>query len=65
IEMHDLKTRLSGDCVFIQFCIHLDKKMTLDYAHHLTDKIEEAIIRYAPTAQVIIHIEPHLHEKSK
>lgn len=64
-EIHDLKTRLSGDCVFIQFCIHLDKKMTLEQAHDITDKIEAKIIEKVPTAQVIIHIEPHLHEEYK
>ncbi len=61
-EMHDLKTRQSGECIFIQFCIHLDKDLTLEKAHDISDEIEEKIISAVPEAQVIIHIEPHLHK---
>lgn len=62
IEMHDLKTRQSGDCIFIQCCIHMDKNLTLEQAHDITDNIEEAVLSQVPEAQLIIHIEPHLHK---
>ncbi|MBR5129764.1 MAG: cation diffusion facilitator family transporter [Alphaproteobacteria bacterium] len=64
IELHDLKTRQSGDCIFIQFCIHMHKDLTLEQAHDITDQIELAIIHKVPDAQVIIHFEPHLHEEN-
>jgi len=64
IDMHDLKTRQSGDCIFIQFCIHLDKDLTLEAAHDIADDIEEKITSAIPQAQIIIHIEPHLHERN-
>lgn len=63
LEMHDLKTRQSGDCIFIQFCVHLDKDLTLEQAHDITDEIEEAIMDQIPQAQIIIHVEPHLHKE--
>lgn len=61
IEFHDLKTRQSGDCIFIQFCIHMNKDLTLEKAHDIADQIELAIMHKVPEAQVIIHFEPHLH----
>lgn len=64
IDMHDLKTRQSGDCIFIQFCIHMDKDLTLEQAHTITDEIEQAIIKKIPEAQVLIHFEPHLHKEN-
>ena len=64
VEIHDLKTRQSGDCIFIQFCIHMNKDLTLEQAHDITDDIEHAIINKIPEAQVIIHSEPHLHKEN-
>ena len=64
IDMHDLKTRQSGDCIFVQFCIHLDKDLTLEAAHDIADDIEEKITSASPQTQIIIHIEPHLHERN-
>ena len=64
IELHDLKTRQSGDCIFIQFCIHMHKDLTLEAAHDIADQIELAITHKVPDAQVIIHFEPHLHGKN-
>ncbi len=63
LEIHDLKTRQSGENIFIQFCVHLDKSLTLEQAHDITDEIEEAIVAQIPQAQIIIHVEPHLHKE--
>lgn len=62
IHMHDLKTRQSGDCIFIQFCIHMDKDLTLEQAHNIADEIELSITKQVPEAQVFIHTEPHFHK---
>lgn len=64
-DIYQLKTRQSGDCIFVQFCVSLDKKLTLEQAHHITDKIETALKQKLPTVQVIIHPEPHLPKETK
>lgn len=65
-SIHSLKTRQSGDDIFIQFCIHLDQNLTLKQAHDITDKIEQKIQKQMPGSHVIIHPEPLLmHEASK
>ncbi len=63
--MADLKTRLSGDQIFIQFCIRLDENLTLRQAHVITDEIEAAILRKYPQAHIIIHPEPFCPHKEK
>lgn len=59
-EIYQLKTRQSGSNVFVQFCVALDKDLTLEQAHDIIDKIEEALTHKEPDIQVIIHPEPYL-----
>lgn len=61
-EIYDLKTRQSGEDIFIQFCIRLDKHLTLLQAHNITDEIEHEIHKVIPDSAVIIHPEPLLKE---
>lgn len=58
-KMADLRTRLSGSCVFIQLCIRLDSDYSLKKAHKMTEKIEKEIKKKYPDSQVLIHVEPH------
>lgn len=62
IELHDLKTRSSGENIFIQFCLKLDKDLTLYRAHEITEFIEKDIQDHYPNTQIIIHFEPFLKE---
>lgn len=64
-EIYDLKTRQSGEDIFIQFCIRLDKHLTLQQAHDITDEIEREIHKIIPDSAVIIHPEPLLDEREK
>lgn len=57
--MHDLKTRTSGDNVFVQFAIDVDGRMTLKRAHDITDSLEAQIHQRFSTVQAIIHPEPY------
>lgn len=57
-DVTDLKTRQSGNRVFVQFCICLDGALTLRHAHNITDEIEAAIRQKYPEADVLIHPEP-------
>lgn len=59
-EIDDLKTRLSGDVMFIQFCARMNPDLTLKQAHDIADLIEDGIQKQYPAAQIIIHLEPSL-----
>lgn len=62
-ELTDLKTRLSGSCVFIQFCVRMDPNLTLQRAHEITEFIEDSIKDDYPDTQIIIHIEPYIKRR--
>ncbi len=57
-EVVDLKTRLSGSCMFIQFCVRMNPELTLKKAHDITEFIEDDIKKEYPDSQIIIHLEP-------
>lgn len=56
--MHDLRTRTSGVNSFIQFHIELDPDLKLTRAHRISDRVERAVGKAFPTADVIIHADP-------
>ena len=56
--IHDLRTRHSGQQVFIEFHLELDGHLTLTRAHDITEEIEMLIFREFPKAEVLIHEEP-------
>ncbi len=64
-SVHDLKTRKSGDVMFIQFCVKMDDDLTLKKAHDIADLIEEGIQKKYAGAQVFIHFEPALTKDAK
>jgi len=57
-EMHDLRTRQSGNQAFIQFHLELDPRISLREAHRISDEIEAQILALFPGAEVIIHQDP-------
>ncbi len=61
-KMHHLKTRQSGDNMFIQFCITLDKTLNLQQAHLITEEIEHQLHQSFQDMEVLIHYEPDLGE---
>jgi cation diffusion facilitator family transporter len=56
--MHDLRTRQSGNQVFIQFHLELDPEMPLRQAHAIAVEIEREVLVLFPGAEVIIHQDP-------
>lgn len=56
--LHDLRTRTSGINSFIQFHLELDPAIRLDKAHIISDRVEAAIARVFPDADIIIHADP-------
>ena len=57
-DLHDLRTRSSGQSTFIQFHLELDGDMPLSRAHQVSDEVEAAILVAFPGAEVIIHQDP-------
>ena len=56
--MHDLRTRFSGQRVFIEFHLEMDGDLTLTKAHDVTEELEATIYKEFPKAEVLIHQEP-------
>lgn len=56
--VHDLRTRNTGERVFIEFHLELDGSMTLDKAHDVTEDIEKVLYEAFPKSEVLIHQEP-------
>lgn len=56
--IHDMKTRKSGLNNFIQFHLELDNQISLLQAHHISDEVEDRIIKKFPHTEVLIHADP-------
>ncbi|WP_292896877.1 cation diffusion facilitator family transporter [Nitratireductor sp.] len=58
LEFHDLKTREAGRARFIEFHLVVPSQMTVESAHRICDRIEGALAKAQPGAEVTIHVEP-------
>ncbi len=58
IEVHDLRTRSAGQATFIEFHLVVPAEMTVADAHHICDRLEEALQREIAGVEVLIHVEP-------
>lgn len=58
IEAHDLRTRSAGRVTFIEFHLVVPGTMAVAEAHRICDRLEEAIGKDVPGAEVLIHVEP-------
>ncbi|MCB8838295.1 cation diffusion facilitator family transporter [Aurantimonas sp. VKM B-3413] len=58
IEVHDLKTRLAGRAMFIEFHLVVPEAMTVGDAHDICDRIEDALQDAFSGVRVSIHVEP-------
>ena len=58
LEVHDLKTRIAGRALFIEFHMVVPEAMTVGDAHEICDRIEDALQDAFDNAQVQIHVEP-------
>ncbi len=59
IEVHDVRTRQSGQTKFIQLHLVLDGGLTLAEAHRLSDEVEINIRKEFQYADILIHQDPH------
>ena len=58
VDVHDLRTRNTGERIFIEFHLELDGNMSLKAAHQVTEEIEKILFDAYPASEVIIHQEP-------
>jgi cation diffusion facilitator family transporter len=58
IDCHSVRVRASGPDIFIDAHVTMDHNMPLGEVHALMDKIEAAIQRVVPNADVDLHPEP-------
>jgi cation diffusion facilitator family transporter len=59
-QVRDVRTRGRGDAVYVDLTVHLDGAMTLNEAHDVADRIEEALKAAHPEiVDVVVHPEPY------
>lgn len=58
MNMHDMRTRVSGTKAFIQLHLELDGQMTLERAHAIADEVEALVGELYPDGEVLIHQDP-------
>ena len=58
VGLHDLRTRSSGNQVFIQMHLEMNGDITLLDAHVISDQVEASIMAAFPNAEVLIHEDP-------
>ncbi|WP_291426144.1 cation diffusion facilitator family transporter [Deinococcus sp.] len=63
LEMHDLRTRTSGQITFVEFHLVVPGNMTVSESHIICDRLEDAIRQKLEGARISIHVEPQ--EKAK
>jgi ferrous-iron efflux pump FieF len=57
-NLHDLRTRQSGQQAFVQLHLEMEPLLPLYRAHEIADQVEAAILAVFPRAEVIIHQDP-------
>lgn len=57
-QAHDLRTRLAGRKVFIDFHLVVPGAMTVDQAHDICDRLETALETAIVDSTISIHVEP-------
>ncbi len=57
-NVHDIRIRSAGSTIFVDMNIHLDPELTIEDAHKVSDRVEEAIKGEFSNCQIHIHQEP-------
>ncbi len=63
LEAHDLRTRIAGRSTFVDFHLVVPGTMSVESAHEICDRIEEAITEGVPGVHITIHVEPEYKAK--
>ena len=60
-NLHDLRTRTSGNRDFVQFHVDLPGAMSVGEAHEIIERVETDLCRQFPDMDLLIHIDPQGH----
>lgn len=63
-QAHDLRTRVAGRKVFIDFHLVVPGAMTVDQAHDICDRLETALEAAIVDSTISIHVEPERQAKT-
>lgn len=63
LEAHDIRTRQAGRALFIEFHLVVPGSMTVNAAHVICDRLEDAIEGAIEGSEVVIHVEPDYKAK--
>jgi cation diffusion facilitator family transporter len=64
LQAHDIRTRQAGRALFIEFHLVVPGSMTVDDAHAICDRLEDAIEAEIEGSEAVIHVEPGHKVKS-
>lgn len=64
LQAHDIRTRQAGRALFIEFHLVVPGGMTVDAAHEICDRLEDAIEAEIEGSEVVIHVEPDYKVKT-
>ncbi|MBC7832618.1 MAG: cation transporter, partial [Hyphomicrobium sp.] len=65
LQAHDIRTRTAGPLTFIEFHLVVPGDMTVEAAHEICDRLEDAIEMELANTDVVIHVEPDHKAKGK
>ncbi len=60
-DLHDLRTRIAGGRMFVQFHLAVESHMTVAAAHAVTEAVELALAQEFANMEVFIHLDPANH----
>jgi cation diffusion facilitator family transporter len=58
IKYHDLRVREGGSYKFVELNIHVNKGLSIEVAHSISENVEDEITKKIPHCKVTVHIEP-------
>jgi cation diffusion facilitator family transporter len=58
IKFHDLRVREAGSYKFVELNIHVNKGMSIENAHEISENVEAEISKLISNCKVTVHIEP-------
>ena len=64
LEYHDLRTRAAGPRAFVEFHLVVPGSMSVEQAHAITDRLEQALEKANPGLVTVIHVEPESEAKN-
>ena len=64
-DLHELRTRMAGQDLFIQLHLVLDNGISLLNAHRIADEVEAELRQAFPNADILIHQDPEGVEEAR